>query len=187
MKTTLLAACASAALCACATPGPETAWGKAGVSKVDYGTDLGMCHGLAAQQGSISAPNTAGGINGQNGQAQTGADRGATTRPGADGAPRPATQGGTAGSTPAGGTYSGMASADYAQRAATQQRTQEMMAKRAQADALKGCLTQRGYREFPLSGEQRAHLATLKAGSDEYQQYLYRIGSDPAIVGGAAK
>jgi hypothetical protein len=74
-----------------------------------------------------------------------------------------------------------MASSDYAQRAATQQRTQEMMVKRARADTLKGCLTERGYREITLSAEQRAHLATLKAGSNEYHEYLYKIGSDPAV------
>lgn len=187
MKAFLSAACASVLLCACATPGPQVAWGKAGVSKVDYGTDIGMCNGLAAQQESISASNTAGGISGQNNQPQVGGDRGATTQPGPGGAPPPATQGGTVGTTPAGGSYSGMASSDYAQRAATQQRTQEMLVKRAKADYLKGCLTERGYREFSLSAEQRAHLATLKAGSNEYHQYLYKIGSDPAIVGAAAK
>jgi hypothetical protein len=167
----------------CSTTAPSTSWGKAGVSKVDYGTDIDMCTGLAAQQVTGASTNTAGGINGSNNQAQTGSDRGATTQPGAGGTPPPATQGGTVGSTPAGGVYSGVASADYAQRAATQQRTQEMLAKRAKADALKSCLTERGYREFALSAEQRAHLATLKAGSNEYHQYLYKLGSDPAVVG----
>jgi hypothetical protein len=167
----------------CSTTAPSTSWGKAGVSKVDYGTDIDMCTGLAAQQVTGASTNTAGGINGSNNQAQTGSDRGATTQPGAGGTPPPATQGGTVGSTPAGGVYSGVASADYAQRAATQQRTQEMLAKRAKSDALKSCLTERGYKEFTLTAEQRAHLATLKAGSNEYHLYLYKLGSDPAVVG----
>ena len=187
MKTTLFAAGISIALCACTATGQATSWGKAGVSKVDYGTDIGMCSGLAAQQGAGTSPNTAGGIRGENNQAQTGGDRGATTQPGPGGSPPPATQGGTVGSTPASGVYSGVASADYAQRAATQQRTQEMLVKRARADALRSCLTERGYREFALTAEQRAHLATLKAGSNEYHQYLYKLGSDPAIVGNAAR
>ena len=187
MKARLLAACVAIASCACSTTGQSTSWGKAGVSKVDYGTDIGMCTGLAAQHAGDTSPNTAGGIGGENNQAQTGGDRGATTQPGPGGTPPPATQGGTVGSTPAGGVYSGVASADYAQRAATQQRTQEMLAKRAQSDALKNCLTKRGYKEFTLTAEQRAHLAQIKTGSNEYHQYLYSLASDPAIVGIAAK
>jgi hypothetical protein len=36
-----------------------------------------------------------------------------------------------------------------------------------------------------LTPEQRAHLATLKPGSDAYHEYLYKIGSDPATAGSA--
>jgi hypothetical protein len=108
-------------------------------------------------------------------------DRAAGAGPGPNGQSPPATDAAKSSNLPAGGTYSGMASSDYAQRAATQQRTQEMMVKRARADTLKGCLTERGYREITLSAEQRAHLATLKAGSNEYHEYLYKIGSDPAV------
>lgn len=192
MKTRMFAAGTGVVLVAvglsgCGTTGLTTSWGKAGVSKVDYGTDIGMCTGLAAQQRAGGPTTTAGGMGGQNNQPQTGGDRGATTQPGPGGSPPPATQGGTAGTTPASGTYSGVASSDYAQRAATQQRTQEMLAKRAQSDALKACLTERGYREFTLSAEQRAHLATLKTGSNEYHEYLYKIGSDPALAGIASK
>jgi hypothetical protein len=183
MMAKLFAAGVALALLGCSTTAPSTSWGKAGVSRADYGTDIGMCTGLAAQQGTSTSPNTAGGIHGSNSQAQTGADRGATTQPGPGGSPPPATQGGTVGGTPAGGVYSGVASADYAQRAATQQRTQEMLVKRARSDALRSCLTERGYREFALSAEHRAHLATLKSGSNEYHEYLYKLGSDPAVVG----
>jgi hypothetical protein len=168
------------ALAACTTSGLQTSWAKAGVSKADYGTDIGMCTGLAAQAGGGNGANTAGGVQGQNNPVQIG-DRAAGAGPGPNGQSPPATDAAKSSNLPAGGTYSGMASSDYAQRAATQQRTQEMMVKRARADTLKGCLTERGYREITLSAEQRAHLATLKAGSNEYHEYLYKIGSDPAV------
>jgi type IV secretory pathway TrbL component len=165
------------ALCGCATTAPPTAWGKAGVSKLDYGTDVGMCTGLAAQVGSGNGANTAGGINGQNAGAQSGTARGSST---ASAGTSAGTAGGSSSNVPANGTYSGMASSDYVQRAATQQRTQEMAAKRAQADAFNSCLTERGYREFALTAEQRAHLASLQAGSEEYLTYLYTLGTSVA-------
>ena len=56
-----------------------------------------------------------------------------------------------------------MASQDFVQRAATQQRAQEMQAKKLQAETYKHCLTERGYHEFSLTPEQRAKLATFKA------------------------
>jgi hypothetical protein len=171
MKSMLFAAGAALALSACTTTTSlPTAWGKAGVTKQDYGNDVGMCTGLAAQATSGSGVNTAGGVSGKNSGGESGS----------------ATAGAGAG-TVAGGTYQGMASSDYAQRAATQQRSQEMAAKRAQADAYKSCLTGRGYKEFTLTPEQRAHLATLKAGSNEYHEYLYSLGSDPAVVNAAGK
>jgi hypothetical protein len=172
MKSILFAAGAALALCACATTtssGPPTSWGKAGVSKQEYGNDVGMCTGLAAQAGSGSGVNTAGGVSGKNsGAGSSGASEGG-------------------GGTVAGGTYQGMASSDYAQRAATQQRSQEMAAKRARTDAYKSCLTERGYKEFTLTAEQRAHLASLPAGSNEYHEYLYSLGTDPAVVNASKK
>jgi hypothetical protein len=76
-----------------------------------------------------------------------------------------------------------MASADFAQRAATQQRTAEMAAKRARAEKLNSCLVERGYQEFALTAEQAAHLAKLPKGSNEYHEYLYKLGTDAEIVG----
>ena len=77
-----------------------------------------------------------------------------------------------------------MTSGDYASRAATQQRAQEMAAQRARSEALKSCLVGRGYREFALTAEQRAHLATLTRGTHEYLEYLHSIGSSPETVAG---
>ena len=183
MKSILLVACATVALCACATPGQQTSWGKAGVSKLDYGTDVGTCIGTASLLGSGSGMNTAGGISGANNAPPPDEHGRGAQEVGPNNTVPSASQAATSSSLPATGTYSGTVSADYAQRAATQQRSQEMLAKRARADALKSCLTGRGYREFTLTAEQRAHLATLKAGSNEYHEYLYKLGSDPAVVG----
>lgn len=150
----------------CATTATQTAWGKPGVSKTDYGTDVGMCTGLAAQaSGDINAK-TAGGVGGSNNSAAGGGS----------GAASPSA------AVPAGGMYQGMASADYAQRAATQQRTQEMAEQRARSDAYKSCLVSRGYQEFSLNAEQTAHLNSLPKGSNEYLEYLYKLGSDAEVV-----
>ncbi len=164
MKSMLFAAGVVIALSACATT-PPTAWGKAGVSKSDFGNDIGMCTGLASQAATGNGENSAGGVSG----------RSTSTAGGA------ANAGGGAG-TPAGGTYQGMASSDYAQRAATQQRTQEMAIKRAQAEAYQACLVDRGYVEYALTPEQSAKLASFKSGSNEYYEYLYSLSSDPAVV-----
>ena len=186
MKTMILVACATV-LCACTTPGQQTSWGKAGVSKVDYGTDVGMCTGTASLFGSGSGINTAGGISGSNNMPPPHEPGRGSQELSPGGGPPPASQAATSGSLPASGNYSGTVSQDYAQRAATQQRSQEMLAKRARSDALKSCLSGRGYKEFTLSAEQRAHLATLKTGSNEYHEYLYKLGSDPAVIGAPAK
>jgi hypothetical protein len=181
MKMVLLVPGIVLALGGCASTAPELAWGKAGVSKVEYGTDVGMCSGFAVAKNTDNGGNTAGGIDGK-----TIAN---TANPGVNPMPQPANAGTSAQSThseapiPASGTYSGMATADFAQRAATQQRTAEMAAQRARAEAFKTCLAGRGYQEFPLTADQRAHLATLKKGSNEYHEYLYKLGSDAEVVG----
>jgi hypothetical protein len=167
MKAVLLIAGVAMVASGCASTASQTAWGKAGVSKVDYGTDIGNCTGLAAQATSDGNSNTAGGIGGRNSSA--GGSGGGQASPSAG--------------VPASGTYQGMASSDYAQRAATQQRTQQMAEQRARSDALKSCLVQRGYQEFSLTAEQAAHLATLQKGSNDYLEYLYKLGSDAEIVG----
>jgi hypothetical protein len=177
MKQILLVAAVAAVLTACATPAQQTAWGKPNVSKVDYGTDVGMCTGFAAMAASGNGANTAGGINGANGSVQSRGGDAART-------------GGRAGSGPSGGAfptggggaYRDSAPPDVVSRAATQQRTQDMAAARARTEALSSCLTERGYTEFKLTSEQRAHLATLKEGSNEYHQYLYQLGADPEVV-----
>lgn len=178
MKALLLSMGAAMALGGCATHAPQLAWGKPGVSRVDYGTDVGVCTGLAAMQ-NASVSNVAGGIDGRNNPA-------ITNGPGPSGATTSNTvnSGGARTDTyvPAGSTYSGMVSADFAQRAATQQRTREMAEQRARAESLRSCLVERGYRQIALSEEQVSQLAKLPKGSEEHLEYLYAISSDPEIV-----
>jgi hypothetical protein len=185
MSRIVLTMVACVALVSCAATGETTAWAKPGVSRIDYGTDIGTCAGLASQQGGGSGVYTAGGVSGQNNSAPAHQPGRGTQQNGPGGGPPAQGEAAKSDSLPALGSYSGTVSQDYAQRAATQQRTQEMTARRARAETLRKCLSGRGYSEYTLTPEQRAHLATLKPGSDAYHEYLYKIGSDPATAGSA--
>jgi hypothetical protein len=166
MKAFLLVSAAALVAAGCSTTSAQSAWGKPGVSKTAYGTDVGECTGLAVQASSNDTNNTAGGVGGRNNSAAGGGS----------GAASPSA------AVPAGGMYSGMASSDYAQRAATQQRTQEMAAQRARSDALKSCMTGRGYQEISLTPAQAAELAKFQKGTSPYYEYLYKLGSDAEVV-----
>jgi hypothetical protein len=172
-----MAALMVAALAGCAASGPPTAWGKPGVSRIDYGTDIGTCTGRAASASAGNGAHTAGGVQGSNGAAVMDRDRGGASVYRDPGKPMPAANAATSSQLPATGTYSGTASSDYAQRAATQQRAQEMAVRKLQADTFRSCLAERGYSEFELTPEQRAKLGSLKPGSNEYHEYLYSLGA----------
>lgn len=178
MKSILFATGVILALTGCATSVQHTAWSKPGVTKVDYGTDTGMCTGFAAMQ-------AAGGGNAADGKNSGQQSRSAGGVGGAAGGAGSATANAGGGTMPASGTYSGMASSDYAQRAATQQRAVEMAARKAQTDAYKSCLSERGYKEFVLTPEQNAKLATFKPGSNEYHEYLYSLATNAAAMSAA--
>jgi len=189
MKSILLAAAAVVSFTGCTmnSSTPVTAWGKQGVSMLDYRTDGGQCAVLAATATPESnAAKTAGGIYGQNGSAPSDAGRGAASAGSGGQAAGGPTAGGTVSTNGGSGAYRDSASADFVQRAAMQQRTQEMALQRARSDALKLCLVERGYTEFPLTAEQRAQLDKLPQGSDERREYLYKLGTDPQILGAAA-
>ena len=177
MKSILMLAVSAALLSACAATGPETAWGKPGISKVDYVTDLGTCTARSAMAEVGNGANTAGGLSGKNSSAPqpTGAD--AARAGGQSGGPPP----GAAMPTGGGGVYRDSAPADVVNRAATQQQSQQMAASRARTDALKICYVDLGYQEFALTPEQRQHLGTLKKGTNEYLQYLAEIGTSTAL------
>jgi hypothetical protein len=164
MKTIILSGVLALALCACSTSSHNTAWGKANVSKVDYGTDVGMCNGLASLEDSGNGANTAGGLQGTKSAGMGNTNAGGNL--------------GTLG----GGNYTGTASPDLVNRAATQQQSQEMTAKRLREQRLSSCLVERGYSKFALTAEQNAELAKLKPGSNEYHEYLYKLGADPAVL-----
>jgi len=176
MKSIFLIAVSAALLSACAASGPKTAWGKPGVSKVEYVTDLGTCTAQAAMtQGSGGNSEVAGGMHGQNNSADNGLKQQNTGQPAGGSSPGSA--------APIGGSmYRDSAPPDVVNRAANQQQQAEIVASHAKANALKSCYAGLGYKEFTLTPEQRAKLATMQVGSNEYLQYLSTIGADPAVV-----
>jgi hypothetical protein len=174
---------AALAGCSVNSSTPVTAWGKKDVSLLEYRTDAGQCAVLAAtHQSGGNGANTAGGINGQNSSAPD--------APPASGSSTAASGGqtSTSSATPSitGGTYRDSASADFVNRAAMQQRSQEMAEQRARSESLKSCLTNRGYTEFELTGAQRAELAKLPQGSDERRDFLYKLGTNPDVLSNQA-
>jgi len=182
MQTVWLLMCALV-LAGCSINGkqPVTAWGKQGVSMLDYRTDSGQCALIAVtfEQNPTDA-NSAGGISGQNSappaQAPSGSMVASGTMPG---------MGGTVATNSAiiaGGNNRDSGAVDAANRAAMQQQSREMQAQRARSQALKSCLANRGYTEFELTREQRAALGKLPQGSDQRREYLYRLGTDPQVL-----
>jgi hypothetical protein len=183
MKSTSWVMCTAAVLAGCSinSSTPLTAWGKKDVSMLDYRTDAGQCALIAVTMSTDgNGANTAGGISGQNPAPPPQSPSGSGVSPGV-------ILPGSSGPRPSGGsqnnpTYRDSASADFVNRAANQQRAQEMAAQRARNDALKFCLVNRGYTEFELTGEQRAALSKLPQGSDERREYLYKLGTDPDVL-----
>jgi len=147
-----------------------TSWGKPGVSMTDYRLDSAQCiiegSGGGPTQGADASTSKSGD---SNQTSDTSGSRGGTNGPG--------------GIAPGGAiVYSGSANPEDANQAAIQQRAQELSAKRAQKMVMEQCLASRGYRQFRLTPEQAAHLATLPEGSAERRAYLHSIGSDPAVI-----
>jgi hypothetical protein len=178
MKSTALIAGASLTLAGCVLNGgtPITAWGKKDVSMVDYRTDAGQCTVIAVTtRSNDNAAKTAGGIYGSN--------SGIPDSPGASGSAT-AVAASAGGGLPliSGSLYRDSAPADFVNRAAMQQRTQELSTQVARYHALKSCLYNRGYREFALSAAQRAELERLPPGSEARRNYLYKLGTDPRVL-----
>lgn len=186
MKTAWFFACA-VALSGCSINGrqPLTAWGKQGVSMLDYRTDAGQCALIAVTYDKdLNDANNAGGVGGQNSTVPTQAPTGSTvasgTMPGMGGTVA------TSSAILAGGANRDAGNVDIANRAALQQQSREMQAQRARNDALKFCLANRGYTEFALTREQRTMLETLPQGSDQRREYLYHLGTDPQVLASQA-
>jgi len=185
MKPISIVMCAAAVLAGCSinSSSPPTAWGKVGVSMLDYRTDGGQCAVLAATANGKEGSNT--GIHGEssskspanvpNGSAQAGSAAATGGAVGGAGASSSAT-------TNSGSMYRDNASPEFVNRAAEQQRSQEMAAQRYRNDMLKSCLTTRGYTEFELTPQQRAELAQLPQGSEERRAYLYKLGTDAEVL-----
>jgi hypothetical protein len=121
--------------------------------------------------------NTAGGMNGKNPESPAGNASDYGRNQGGTGVPV-----GGAPIVGGGGVYRDSTPQDVVNRAATQQQTQQMAAKRLATDTYRACYLKRGYQEFKLTAGQRQRLAELKSGSNEYLQYLADIGTDPAML-----
>jgi hypothetical protein len=162
------------ALTGCATPAGTTSWGKPGVSMTDYRLDSAQCIIQASGGGPTQGADASNSKPGDPNQtSNTSESRGGTNGP--------------AGVASGGAiVYSGSANPEDANQAAIQQRSQELSAKRAQKIVMEQCLASRGYRQFRLTSEQAAHLATLPEGSAERRTYLHSIGSDPAVIAAQA-
>jgi hypothetical protein len=178
MKPISLAVLSAAMFTGCTLNGgvPMTAWGKKGVSMVDYRTDAGQCVVLAVTiTPDANAAKSAGGINGAN--------AGIPDSPGVSGSAT-AVAASRGGGLPliSGSIYRDSAPADFVNRAAMQQRTQEMTVQRVRNDALKSCLAGRGYSEFALNAAQRAALGKLPPRSDARRNYLFKLGTDPDVL-----
>jgi hypothetical protein len=153
--------------------------GRKDVSMLDYRTDGGQCAVLAASGNPNTDPTKqAGSTTAANGAGRTIQDSPSPSpgQPGSNATPGAGTNSVT------GGTYRDSASADFVNRAAMQQRTQEMAAQRVRNEALKSCLSGRGYTEFQLTAEQRAELDKLPQGSDARREYLYKLGTNPDVL-----
>lgn len=184
----MAAAALALTLGGCANSVPKTAWGKSGVSKENYVADLGTCMGVAGLTPVGNGANTAGGMSGSNPEAPAGnsSDYGRQQGGGWSSNNSNAAAGGAV-ITGGGGMYRDSMPTDVANRAANQQQSQAMAAKRASTEKLKSCYAQRGYQEFNLAPEQRRRLASLERGSNDYLAYLAEIGSDPAKFGAPAQ
>ena len=159
---------AIAALSACATPAAMTSWGKPGVTMTDYRLDSAQCI-IEASGGGPTQGADASKSGDPSQTSNTTESRGGTNGPGG------VASGGAI-------VYSGSANPEDANQAAIQQRTQEMSAKRAQKLGMERCLASRGYKQFKLTPEQAAKLASLPEGSAERRAYLHSIGSDPEVI-----
>jgi hypothetical protein len=148
---------------------------------LDYRTDGGQCAVLAATANTeTNGAHTAGGLSGTNtSRLPPPAER--SGGPVVSQGPTPAPSG-AAFPTGPGGAYRDNTAPDVVSRAATQQTAQELAAQKAKTEQLKFCLVDRGYTEFSLTPEQRAHLATLPQGSDARREFLYKLGTDPGVL-----
>jgi hypothetical protein len=48
--------------------------------------------------------------------------------------------------------------------------------------AVERCLSERGYRKFKLTSDQRHRLSKLPIGSDARHAYLHSLASDPEVL-----
>jgi hypothetical protein len=165
-----LAIGAIALLAACATSQaqPQLSWGKPGVTLTDYWNDAAQC-ALVGATADRNGPTSDADLT------RYGADRSNPTGA-ANTSMRPANQPSGIEATT---DLNGMLTA-----ARQSQALRERQARQAREAAAEGCLRDRGYRQFQLTAEQAARLATLNEGSPERRTYLHSLASDPAVLAG---
>jgi hypothetical protein len=131
---------------------PSTSWGKAGVSFSDYLTDASACASAAAN---VHAP--------PEDLIQTHVTGGVSATPGS--------------------AEAAQASNDALLATANEMRDRQVHAdEHARLMAEHQCLQQRGYTQFRLTPEQRAHAQALPADSVARANYLHQLAADPQVV-----
>lgn len=176
MRIAFLLASASIALAACATnaaqPQAATSWGKANVTLADFRADAAVCELRGATAGDNARSGNLEGAGSSSDYSRSQAGAGGSA------------QGGGNDVTPVGthGAEVGTNMYDVASRAQYEAALRRRNAAAAQQAAVNQCLTEHGYRQFRLTAEQSAHLATLAAGTDARRAYLHQLGSDPAVL-----
>ena len=158
MRIGVWAAFPAMALVACAvtsglnSEAPSTSWGKAGVTMNAYLNDASVCASMAA---TVHAPPEA--------LVQSHMTSTPSATPGSPDAIQQ--------------------SNDALLGAANEQRDAQVRAdQHARLRAENQCLRDRGYSQFRLTAEQRAHAETLPPGSLERATYLHQLASDPAVL-----
>jgi hypothetical protein len=160
-------------LAACATTvAPATSWGKAGVSMTDYWSDASQC-ALVGAQAAANPP--AGNVE----AVGSGTDYARVNNAGVSNS---ATGGGDLKPVGAYGAEVDTNISDAVARANYNEARRKQAAEKARQDAVDECLSGRGYRQFQLTDEQRAHLAGLAEGSSERREYLYSLGADSSVL-----
>jgi hypothetical protein len=161
-----LAAASFAAAAAHAAEAPQFAWGKAGVAYDEYRAEAYDCalDGLSSSKIDESEP------------VET--LRKATRRMEAlDG--RMQGIGGAADPTAAGIRH---AQDVAAVRASARPEKQVQEVKRIVFSEIQQCMIAQGYTRFALTEEQRAEIAQLEKGSQEWRSALHRLASDPVVL-----
>jgi hypothetical protein len=165
----VLSVCAAALAIAAATSAGatnrdiETSWGKPGVSLSDYQLDASICANAALELDVASHPATKQLIRASHAMDNAYAQVGRSPPNGV------------------GAVYGGGPDTSWL-RDVYRVDGSFYQIKGMMLQVLDGCLTGLGYKEFTLTGEQRARLGKLRRGSQQRRAYLHSLASDPNVL-----